>query len=84
VAHNCLARLIRYSKARDLVRRNVSALVGQRPPLVGPSGGQRPRIQRRVQRSQLLLVQSASRRLPTGRHPGQPGRPAATAALTAH
>src|SRR5262249_1029296 len=27
VAHNCLTRLIRYAEARDLVRRNVSALV---------------------------------------------------------
>ena len=27
VAHNCLTRLIRYDEARDLVRRNVSALV---------------------------------------------------------
>jgi hypothetical protein len=27
VAHNCLTRLIRYAEARDLVRRNVSALL---------------------------------------------------------
>ena len=27
VAHSCLTRLIRYTEARDLVRRNVSALV---------------------------------------------------------
>ena len=47
---------------------------GQRPPLVFPPGGQRPGLQRQVQRGQLPLIQPALRRLPAG---GQPGRPAA-------
>ena len=37
VAHNCLTRLIRYADARDLVRRNVSALVDTRRE--DPAGG---------------------------------------------
>ena len=60
---------------------------GQRPPLVFPPGGQRPGLQRQIQRRQLLLIQPALRSLPAGSQPGraarQPARPAATAAPTA-
>ena len=38
---------------------------GQRPPLVLPSGRQRPGVQHRIQRRQLPLIQPAPRRLPS-------------------
>ena len=52
---------------------------GQRPPLVLVPGGQRPGLQRHIQRRQLLLIQPAPCGLPPGRQPGraagQPGLP---------
>ena len=52
---------------------------GQRPPLVLVPGGQRPGIQHRIQRRQLLLIQPAPCGLAPGRQPGhtlgQPGLP---------
>ena len=42
---------------------------GQRPPLVLPPGGQRPGLQRHIQRRQLPPIQPALRRLPARSQP---------------
>jgi hypothetical protein len=60
-------------------RRDQVADAGQGPPLVFPPGRQRPGVQHRIQRSQLVLIQPALRRLPARGQPGQasclPGLP---------
>jgi integrase len=69
VAHNCLTRLIRYAEARDLVRRNVSALVDT------PKGqpGRRSRSLT-LDQAVALLMTAANGRLPAPAHPGvRPG-----------
>jgi integrase len=69
VAHNCLTRLIRYAEARDLVRRNVSALVDI------PKGqpGRRPRSLT-LDQAAALLTAAANGRVPAPAHPGvRPG-----------
>jgi len=68
VAHNCLTRLIRYAEARDLVRRNVSALVDT------PKGqpGRRSRSLT-LDQAVALLTAAANGRVPAPAHPGVPG-----------
>jgi len=65
VAHNCLTRLIRYAEARDLVRRNVSALVDT------PKGrpGRRSRSLT-LDQAVALLTTAAQGRVPPPKHPG--------------
>jgi integrase len=75
VAHNCLTRLIRYAEARDLVRRNVSALVDT--PKGKPS--RRSRSLTPEQAAALIVAASQDRPRRTF-HPGlrpQEPRPAA-------
>ena len=69
VAHNCLTRLIRYAEARDLVRRNVSALVDT------PKGqpGRRSRSLT-LDQAVALLTTAGKGRVPAPAHPGvRPG-----------
>lgn len=69
VAHNCLTRLIRYAEARDLVRRNVSALLDT------PEGqpGHRSRSLT-LDQALALLTTAAQGRVPAPVHPGvRPG-----------
>jgi integrase len=74
VAHSCLTRLIRYAEARDLVRRNVSALVDT-------PKGRRGRRSRSLTLDQAvaLIVAASQDRPPRPVHPGlrpQEPRPA--------
>ena len=57
------------------LRRDQVPDTGQRPPLVFPPGGQRPGLQRQIQRRQLPLIQPALRSLPAGGQPGRAARP---------
>jgi integrase len=69
VAHNCLTRLIRYAEARDLVRRNVSALVDT------PKGqpGRRSRSLT-LDQAVALLTTATNGHVPAPAHPGvRPG-----------
>jgi hypothetical protein len=69
VAHNCLTRLIRYAEGRDLVRRNVSALVDT-------PKGQPGRRSRSLSLDQAVALPTAAAqgRVPAPAHPGvRPG-----------
>jgi integrase len=65
VAHNCLTRLIRHAEARDLVRRNVSALVDT------PKGQPRRRSRSlTLSQAVALLAAAAEDRPPAPTHAG--------------
>jgi len=80
VAHNCLTRLIRYAEARDLVRRNVSALVDT--PKGRPS---RRSGSLTLDQAVALLTAARQGRVPASAHRGlHPRGPRPTALMYAY